>query len=112
MLAFTTIQLQYYLSLLYANLKSIFATMRCLSSSILYVVTALLFFSGVSNAFTISQSPICSIRNQITSTWMSTPSEQQPSDVPANLVNQQAFITAIDVLKKDMGMEIIPDDQR
>jgi len=43
---------------------------------------------------------------------MSTPSEQQASDVPANLVNQQAFITAIDVLKKDMGMEIIPDDQR
>ena len=42
---------------------------------------------------------------------MSTPSEQQPSDVPANLVNQQAFITAIDALKKDMGMEIIPDQR-
>jgi len=73
------------------------------------VVTALLILSGVSDAFTTAQSPICSTRHQITSTWMSTPSD---SDVPANLVSQQAFITAIDVLKKDMGMEIIPDDQR
>ena len=84
--------------------------MRCFSSSLLYVVTALLILSGVSDAFiTTTQSPICSTRHQITSTWMSTPSD---SDVPANLVSQQAFITAIDVLKKDMGMEIIPDDQR
>ena len=31
---------------------------------------------------------------------------------PPNLVSQEAFIKAIDVLKVDMGMEVIPDDQR
>ena len=40
-------------------------------------------------------------------------SSPDPSNqVPANLVSQEAFITATDMLKQDMGMEIIPDDQR
>lgn len=34
------------------------------------------------------------------------------SDDTPILVSQDAFVKAIDVLKADMGMEIIPDDQR
>mmetsp|Transcript_45130 Transcript_45130/g.94661 ORF Transcript_45130/g.94661 Transcript_45130/m.94661 type:complete len:199 (-) Transcript_45130:37-633(-) len=43
-----------------------------------------------------------------TSTWMSSASDE----APPNIVTQDAFVTAIDVIKKDMGMEIIPEDQR
>ena len=39
-------------------------------------------------------------------------SESASSDEAPSLVSQGAYITAIDVLKKDMGMEIIPEDQR
>ena len=38
--------------------------------------------------------------------------EQDAGHGPPNLVSQEAFINAIDVLKADMGMEIIPADQR
>jgi hypothetical protein len=45
---------------------------------------------------------------QSTATWML----ETPSDSPATLVSQAAFIRGIDVLKADMGMEIIPEDQK
>ena len=41
---------------------------------------------------------------------LSSPPENEST--PANLVSQGAFVKAIDILKEDMGMEIIPDDQR
>ncbi|EJK75473.1 hypothetical protein THAOC_02805 [Thalassiosira oceanica] len=42
---------------------------------------------------------------------LSAAAQEAPSG-PPNLVSQEAFIKAIDVLKVDMGMEVIPDDQR
>lgn len=39
-------------------------------------------------------------------------SEAVPPNNPVNLVSQAAFVHGIDVLKADMGMEIIPDDQK
>ena len=44
-------------------------------------------------------------RRTSTATWMS-----EASNTPAALVSQAAFVYGIDVLKADMGMEIIPDD--
>lgn len=38
--------------------------------------------------------------------------EAPPNNNPVNLVSQAAFVRGIDVLKADMGMEIIPDDQK
>ena len=66
-----------------------------------------IFSIGGSNAFTIA--PLSARRHVHPSTalCLSTSSDEAP-----NLVSQEAFVTAIDALKKDMGMEIIPDDQR
>ena len=41
-----------------------------------------------------------------TATWMS------DSNTPAALVSQAAFVYGIDVIKADMGMEVIPDEQK
>ena len=64
---------------------------------------------GCSNAFTIPP-PLSSrhVHPPSTANWLSSSS----SDEAPNIVSQDAFVTAIDALKKDMGMEIIPDDQR
>eukprot|EP00579_Thalassiosira_antarctica_P025851 CAMPEP_0202024826 /NCGR_PEP_ID=MMETSP0905-20130828/54981_1 /ASSEMBLY_ACC=CAM_ASM_000554 /TAXON_ID=420261 /ORGANISM="Thalassiosira antarctica, Strain CCMP982" /LENGTH=194 /DNA_ID=CAMNT_0048587557 /DNA_START=77 /DNA_END=661 /DNA_ORIENTATION=- len=63
---------------------------------------------GGSNAFTTAQFPACGHAHQSTSMLMSSSSDE----ARANLVSQEAFVTAIDVIKKDTGMEIIPEDQR
>mmetsp|Transcript_8170 Transcript_8170/g.20097 ORF Transcript_8170/g.20097 Transcript_8170/m.20097 type:complete len:197 (+) Transcript_8170:102-692(+) len=65
--------------------------------------------AGGSIAFTLKPLSTCSHTRSYPSTSMSSSAD---ADGPANLVSQDAFVTAIDVLKKDMGMEIIPDDQR
>ena len=41
---------------------------------------------------------------------LSSPPENEST--PANLVSQGAFVKAIDILKEDMGMEVIPDEER
>lgn len=39
-------------------------------------------------------------------------SSTSSNEAPANLVSQAAFVKAIDAIKRDMGMEIIPEDER
>ena len=78
---------------------------------IFIVVATVLFCSGGCNAF-ITPPPIkvsCSRCPSSSTLMLSSPPE---NETPANLVSQGAFVKAIDILKEDMGMEIIPDDQR
>ena len=50
---------------------------------------------------------------QQTTRISSSPSDDAAAEPPtANLVSQEAFVAAIDIIKGDMGMEIIPEDQR
>ncbi|KAL7531361.1 hypothetical protein ACHAXR_003995, partial [Thalassiosira sp. AJA248-18] len=62
-----------------------------------------------SNAFPmVPFSARCHAQHASPSVLMSSTSDETPT----NLVSQDAFVKAIDALKEDMGMEIIPDDQR
>mmetsp|Transcript_11493 Transcript_11493/g.19040 ORF Transcript_11493/g.19040 Transcript_11493/m.19040 type:complete len:185 (-) Transcript_11493:1885-2439(-) len=64
------------------------------------MIAALVLSSVGCNAFT----SIASKQRPSTATWM--------SNTPATLVSQAAFVYGIDVLKADMGLEIIPDEQK
>jgi hypothetical protein len=78
----------------------------------LTVVAAALICSGVGiNAFTIA-SPVleCKHAPSLPSSSMLMSSSSDESTVV--LVNQEAFVRAIDILKNDMGMERITDGQR
>ena len=50
-------------------------------------------------------------QNQRPSTCLSSEATP-PNNNPVNLVSQAAFVRGIDILKADMGMEIIPDDEK
>ncbi|KAL7537792.1 hypothetical protein ACHAWF_005906 [Thalassiosira exigua] len=67
------------------------------------------------NAFLIH--PVCTRQEAHRAVPFSSSKSTQLSSSPSSsdspkLVSQDAFVAAIDVLKKDMGLEIIPDDQR
>lgn len=77
-------------------------------ANIAAVAVALVFSVGGSNAFTATSLSACNHAHPSTFMWLTS----SPDEVPANLVSQAAYVTAIDTLKQDMGMEIIPEDQR
>lgn len=83
--------------------------MKQMVANIAAAVVFLIICIGGTDAFNISSSSVFSHAHQTTSVRMSS---SPPDGAPANLVRQDAFVTAIDVLKQDTGMEIIPDDQR
>ncbi|KAK1743356.1 hypothetical protein QTG54_005977 [Skeletonema marinoi] len=73
------------------------------TSSIIAALALSTLGNSVCNAFT----SVASNQRPSTATWMS-----EPSNTPATLVSQAAFVYGIDVLKADMGLEIIPEDQK
>eukprot|EP00577_Skeletonema_sp_RCC1716_P026656 CAMPEP_0113431762 /NCGR_PEP_ID=MMETSP0013_2-20120614/33761_1 /TAXON_ID=2843 ORGANISM="Skeletonema costatum, Strain 1716" /NCGR_SAMPLE_ID=MMETSP0013_2 /ASSEMBLY_ACC=CAM_ASM_000158 /LENGTH=190 /DNA_ID=CAMNT_0000320783 /DNA_START=57 /DNA_END=629 /DNA_ORIENTATION=- /assembly_acc=CAM_ASM_000158 len=73
------------------------------TSSIISALALSTLGNSVCNAFT----SVASNQRPSTATWMS-----EPSNTPATLVSQAAFVYGIDVLKADMGLEIIPEDQK
>lgn len=78
---------------------------------IFIVVATVLFCSGGCNAF-ITPPPIKVSFSRCPSSSTLMLSSPPENETPANLVSQEAFVKAIDILKEAMGMEIIPDDQR
>lgn len=70
---------------------------------------AVLTSGSGSNAFTATPLSACDRAHPLTTMWTTSSSSEE---APANLVSQDAFVAAIDVIKNDMGMEIIPEDQR
>jgi len=73
------------------------------SSGIISALALITLGNSGCNAFT----SVASNQRPSTATWMS-----EPSNTPATLVSQAAFVYGIDVLKADMGLEIIPEDQK
>ncbi|KAL7464217.1 hypothetical protein ACHAXS_004551 [Conticribra weissflogii] len=63
------------------------------------------------NGFAPSKTPLPVARSSNT-LFSSGSQADQSQQLPANLVNQNAFITAIDILKRDMGIEPIPEEER
>lgn len=90
--------------------------MRRIITNLAAVAAVFISNGDTCNAFTLAPLSVCSRSfatvHSSTATSTSLRLSSSADDAPANLVSQDAFVTAIDVLKKDMGMEIIPDDQR
>ena len=95
-----TLIIQHYYLCTTSTMMPLLSRRRTLSAA----VVLLCIICG-SNAF-VSIQPQMMARPS-TSRCMSSASDDAP-----NLVGQEAFVTAIDVLKKDMEMEIIPQEQR
>jgi hypothetical protein len=67
------------------------------------IAVAALILSTVGNSGCNAFTSVTQNQRPSTAAWMNT---------PATLVSQAAFVNGIDVLKADMGMEIIPDEQK
>mmetsp|Transcript_24132 Transcript_24132/g.50273 ORF Transcript_24132/g.50273 Transcript_24132/m.50273 type:complete len:197 (-) Transcript_24132:187-777(-) len=63
------------------------------------------------HGFAPTKSPLAMARSSNT-LFSSESRADQSQQLPANLVNQHAFVTAIDILKRDMGIEPIPEEER